>query len=365
MGELLEQFRDYVSLQLIGAREWERLVARVRELPVTIAAFPFGFEVPLHDHRPGADFGVSMIGGSQTAQLFKKIERSGAADLAYTGVVRFLDETDRKESPLRRIVGRKLLLEYDIDSASPGETPEPGIFLYPVGTMLAGGHTGGQIEDIGVTLDALDFSADRKADDRERQQVELVYRALDHNTHIGSAGTFPSRKRMVRLALMGFGSTAAVSEFLARAGWPGPTSLVNSTLAPLEKRGAFAHLGVHLDVHEDGVGPTLGLSLYAREGQWVKGKEHWAAALDGIREAGIAVPEKLTELYNWATGSQPLSGSSGPFVMVRGIHHLKITLSGNRISFVKGYIFVLLFSWPLELTPAEPDKNDVKATSIT
>lgn len=355
MGELLEQFRDYVSPRLVGAREWERLVARVRELPVTMAAFPFGFEVPLHDLRPGADFGVSLVGGSRTAELFQEMVRSGKADPATAGVARFLDETDREESPLRRIAGRKLLLEYDIDSAAPGEAPEPGIFLYPVGEALAGGGSGGQLEDIGALLDALDSGANRKADDRERRQVESVYRALDHGAHVGAAGTFPSRRRMVRLALMGFRRAPAVSEFLARAGWPGQCSLVDSTLAPLEERGAFARVGVHLDVHEDGLGPTLGLSLYAREGQWVKGKEHWTAMIDGIREAGIAAPEKLAELYNWAAGSQPLSGKSGPFVMVRGIHHLKITLSGNRIGPVKGYIFMLLFSWPLELPPTEPE----------
>ena len=152
---------------------------------------------------------------------------------------------------------------------------------------------------------------------------------------------------------MGFRKKNNVKKFLERVNWCGQQSAVEATLSPFEDRDAFERLGVHLDVHATGVGPTLGLSLYAREGQWLKGGESWTAIIEGIRETGIAIPEKLSELQNWASRSEPFTGKSGPFVVVRGIHHFKITLSGDRVDSVKGYIFLLLFSWPLDLSSSD------------
>ena len=329
------------------------MLSRVGELPVTMAAFPFGFEIPLHDPRPDADIGLSLVGGSRTAEAFKEAQRSGSAHPIMTGIAGILEETDREESALCRIVGRKMLLEYDVHSASTGALPDPGIFLYPDQQALAGGDADGKSEDIGVMLDALDSAVNRDPDPGERRQVEQVYRALGTDTHIGAAGTFPSRTRMVRLALMGFRKKNNVKKFLERVNWCGQQSAVEATLSPFEDRDAFERLGVHLDVHATGVGPTLGLSLYAREGQWLKGGESWTAIIEGIRETGIAIPEKLSELQNWASRSEPFTGKSGPFVVVRGIHHFKITLSGDRVDSVKGYIFLLLFSWPLDLSSSD------------
>ncbi|MDE0284996.1 MAG: hypothetical protein OXI88_12370 [Gammaproteobacteria bacterium] len=354
LGELLEQFRDRIPPALIGDREWKSLLARVRDLPVTIAAFPFGFEVPLHESNPRADFGASLVGGSRTAEILQGAAESARADLATAGMVSFLNETDREESPLRRIAGRKIMVEYDIDSPLPDKASSPAVFLYPEGQTLAGGGGEQQLEDLGIILGALDTAVNQEPDSAERQQVELVYRALSRDMYIRSVGTFPGRTRIVRLALMGFNRKGSVTEFLERAGWPGLCSLIDPTLSPIEESGAPAEIGLHLDVDASGVGPTLGLSLYAPEGQFMlKGREYWTAIIDGIRAAGIAVPEKLSALLEWSAGSEPLSGESGPFMSVRGIHHLKITVTGDQVGPVKGYIFLLLFSWPLEVGPHE------------
>lgn len=354
LGELLEQFRDRIPPTLIGDQEWERLLGRVRDLPVTIAAFPFGFEVPLHESNPRADFGASLVGGSRTAEILQEAGQSARADLATAGMVSFLNETDQEESPLRRIAGRKIMVEYDIDSALPGETTSPAIFLYPEGQTLAGGGGEQQLEDLGIILGALDTAVNQEPDPAERRQVELVYRALNPDMYIRSVGTFPGRTRIVRLALMGFNRKGSVTEFLERANWPGLFSLVDATLSPLRELGAAPDIGLHLDVDANGVGSTLGLSLYAPEGQFmVKGKEYWTAIIDSIRGTGSTVPEKLSELLTWSVGSESLSGKSGAFMSVRGIHHLKITVAGDRVGAVKGYIFLLLFAWPLESGPTE------------
>jgi len=67
MHDLLGRLRDRISPVLIGEQEWEHLLARAGTLPITMGAQPFGFELPLHDRRPRADFGVSRASGSGTA----------------------------------------------------------------------------------------------------------------------------------------------------------------------------------------------------------------------------------------------------------------------------------------------------------
>lgn len=85
-GELLERLRGSVSPALIGGPGWERLLERTRSLPATLAAFPFGFELPLHEQEPNADFGVSLIGGSRSASFFEDRGRSRDASPAAAGI---------------------------------------------------------------------------------------------------------------------------------------------------------------------------------------------------------------------------------------------------------------------------------------
>ncbi len=343
LGELLEQLRARVSPVLVGAGEWDMLLQRVGAYPVTLAAFPFGFEVPLHERRPGADFGVSLVGGSRTAELFKQAGRAAAAGSIEAGIAGFLEETDREESALRRVVGRKLLLEHDVVSAPPGAAPAPGIFLYPDAQTPVDRRQ----DEIGSALDALDSITGRNVDQSERRQVQRLCRTLTPDICIGAVGTFPARTRILRLAFTGFQSGHAVVRFLERAGWPGAGTLV-TTLAPLEARNAFVNLGVHLDVRAAGVGPAVGLSLYAREQQWLQGGRHWTALIEALREAGLALPEKLSALHDLAPEPEILAGKSGTYAIVQGIHHLKITLTGDQVGPVKGYIFLLLLCWPPE-----------------
>ena len=57
-----------------------------------------------------------------------------------------------------------------------------------------------------------------------------------------------------------------------------------------------------------------------------------------------------------AGGSQEpeaLFGKSGPFLLMRGIHHVKLVLAGGRFEQVKAYVFMLLLgSMPAGLTSA-------------
>lgn len=342
LGELLEQLRGRISPVLIGDPEWERLLERAHPMPATMAAFPFGFELPLHELQARSDFGVSVIGGSRTAAFFEKAGRSEDADPSVARIAWLLKETEAEDSPLRRVAGRKMLLEYDIDSTGRGRHPDPGVFLYPAEQVLMGDRSRQRLRDLGVVTDAVASATGREMDAAKRRQVEKVYLAMEPDSSIWGIGAFPARGSGLRLAITGFRSTRSIVAFLERAGWPGRHSIVESTVSRFEERNAFAYLGVHFDVQADGVGPTLGLSFYTAKGQWLKDMRHWTPLINGIGEDRLAVPEKLATLADSWSGSETLFGKSGPFVLVRGIHHIKFTVLGDRIEQVKAYVFMLM-----------------------
>ena len=117
MGELLGHFRNSISPILIGDPEWDRILDCAGKLPITLGALPFGFELPLHARRPEADFGVSVASGTRSAAFFRERARTDRTDDTARAITRLFRQMDAENSPLREIVGRKLMLEYDIGSA--------------------------------------------------------------------------------------------------------------------------------------------------------------------------------------------------------------------------------------------------------
>ena len=346
LGELLARLRGHISSVLIGDREWEQLLERARQLPVTMAALPFGFELPLHEHQPGADLGVSVVGGTGSAAYFENMIRCGNEDPVISGIVGLLHETEREGSHLGRVIGRKMMLEYDVWSAPGATRPAPGIFLRPAERPIMGGGDDERTQDIGVVLAALVSAVGWSFDSAERRLTEHVHLAQPADTRIDSFGAFPARERAIRLALTGFRSLHDIAEFLERAGWRGGRAL--STVSSLEEHGGFVSLGAHIDVRSDGLGPSLGLSFIAKHrvakdpSYWLDRPDQWTTFFNGLRQEELAVPEKLEALAAWSPGPTTLFGASGAFVLVRGIHHIKLVLSGGRIAQVKAYPFMAM-----------------------
>ena len=331
---------------LIGALEWEGVLERARGLPVTMAAFPFGFELPLHEPRPSADLGVSVVGGSRTAAFFEEAGRSEDADPSSTAIARLLAEMASEESPLRRVAGRKMLLEYDVDPTPGAAQPDPGIFLYPPEEVLVGDGSRQRLRDLGVVVDAVASATGRELDAGERRRIEAVYLAMEPDATIRAVGSFPSRERGMRLAMTGFRKTRDMMAFLERAGWSGDHAAVAAIASLFEERRAFAYLGAHFDMDAGGVGPTLGVSFFASEEQWLKDIRHWTPLIEGISEARLAVLDKLSELAKTSSGAETLFGRSGPFMLVRGVQHFKLVVTADGIEQVKAYIFCLMLASP-------------------
>ena len=349
MADLLGYFRNRVSPVLVGDAAWARILECAGQLPITMGALPFGFELPLHDHRPRADLGVSLASGTRPAAFFEERERTDASDETARAIGRVFRQMDAEGSPLGEIVGRKLMLEYDIGSANDGERPLPGLFLRPGERPIVGAS--GQVGDVGTVVDALVLL--RRLGEESRR-TGLRGAGLPR-----TAGRYAPRL-VRRLPFPAAGDPTRdhglqeprqeVGRYLEDTGWPGEIPAVDSVIARFRERAEIVRTGINVDVLEEGLGPTLGLTLivkqrYTKDSRyWLDGLTDWDPFLEALGQEELVVPEKLAELAHWVSKPTPLFGKSGRFVLLRGIHHIKLVLAGGRLEKAKAYVFMVLSS---------------------
>lgn len=337
VGEMLEQFRNRIPSVLVDGPGWDRLLARARTLPVSLATSGFGFELRLHEREPRADLGLPVYGGSSSAAHFEEWCRSRPEDSSATALLRLQRELGRHKSALRRIAGTKLMLEYDVDPAGAGAFPDPGIFLAPAGD-------GGIREpgDLGAMADAVAVANGRQPNIAERRQAERLFLAMPPGARIGNVGAFPERPRALRLVVTDLGTTSELTSFLDRIDWAGRPAAVVPFVSDMEKRGAFASLAASFDVGPEGVRLPLGVSFFVGDMDWLKHIDPWMELIGGIRERNHAVPEKLSALAESWCGTEAVFGRCGMLLVVTGIHHIKIVLSHDGLEQVKAYVFLLV-----------------------
>jgi len=357
-SEVLSQLAGHIPPDLICGKGWTRLLERAREIPPTVAAFPFGFEIPMSEPEPTADLGISIIGNTRSATFFERQGRCMDATASAAGLTGLLTETRSTDSAVRQIVGHKMMMEYDIASAPDGKNPAPGVFVRPTEQLITGNNQ--QTDALATVLDAIVAAAGWNPDCEEHTSVMRVYQAMASNNRIDSFGVFPSRKRMVRLAITGFQTPSDILAFLERAGWPGqPEALADPVIIRFFESDALVDMGAHIDVNSDGPGAALGLSFMAKKRMandpqyWIDSPRQWAALMDCLHESDLVVPEKLNALNNWPSNPEPLIGKSGIMVLMRGIHHIKITLCNDRADAVKAYIYCLICPWSNEYKTLE------------
>ena len=346
LGELLGHFRNRISPVLIGDPQWERILERAADLPIAMGAFPFGFELPLHEPEPVADLGVSLAGGTRAAAFFRERVRDDRTDETAAAITRLFGHMEGENPTLREIVGRKLMLEYDIGSAPDGGSPIPGMFLRPGERPIAG--TAGQVNDVGTVVDALVSCVGWTEYDAKRRNAERAYLAQPEDTRLDSFGVFPSRSRSIRLAVMGFKGRRELRAYLKHAGWPGRIAAVDAVIERFQERTNIVRTGVNLDVRAEGLGPTLGLTPIVRQRYtndpryWLDGLTDWDPVLEALQHEELVVPEKLASLAGWVSRPTVLFAKSGRFVLLRGIHHIKLVVADNRLEKAKAYVFMVL-----------------------
>lgn len=346
MQDLLNHFRYMVSPILIGETEWVDVLDRASKLPITLAALPFGFELPLHDPEPHADFGVSLASGTRTAAFFEECTRTDSTDLTARIIQNIFDKIESTHSELQNIVGRKLMLEYDIGSAQAGNHEVPGMFLRPSERPIIGATE--QTNDVSLVVDSLITSVGWDRDARERANVKQTYLAQPADTRMDSFGVFPSRDRLVRLAVMGFKSQRDVADYLRSLAWPGDISAVVDVISRFQERVNVVRTGLNIDVHDYGIGPTLGLTLIVKQRYthdaryWLDGLTDWDPFLAALSHEALVDKNKLQELATWVKKPSNLFGKAGQYLLLRGIHHIKLVIEADQLRKAKAYVFMVL-----------------------
>ena len=247
---------------------------------------------------------------------------------------------------MREIVGRKLMLEYDIGSAGNRSSALPGMFLRPGERPVLGAC--GQADDVSTVVDALVSCLGWETTRAERDNVQRAYLAQPDDTRMDSFGVFPSRARSIRLAIMGFKSEREICSYLDDTGWPGETSAVEAVISRFKERAEIVRSGANIDLQEEGLGPTLGLTLivkqrYTKDSRyWLDGLTDWDPFLEALGHEELVVPEKLDALGGWVSRPTTLFAKTGRFVLLRGIHHIKLVISEDRLQKAKAYVFMVL-----------------------
>lgn len=346
MGSLLEGFRNRISPVLIGAPEWERILDCAGKLPITLAAAPFGFELPLHSPGPEADFGVTLVSGTRAAAFFEERARADNTDATAGAITRLCGQIETRDSPLCEIVSRKLMLEYDIGPAREGQGSFPGMFLWPGARRIIGAS--GQEDDLVMVGGALASCMDWEVSDAKRNTLRRAYLAMPEDTQVGSFGIFPSRSRAIRLSVMGLKSQQQVRRYLEDTGWPGDITAVNSVIARFKQRVDIARIGLNIDVQEDGIGPTLGFTPIVKHkfiteaDYWLDNLIDWAPFLEALEQEDIIFSDKIKAVADWVSKPTPLFARSGRYILLQGIHHVKLVISENQLQQAKAYAFMAL-----------------------
>ncbi|MYD45312.1 MAG: hypothetical protein F4W92_03040 [Gammaproteobacteria bacterium] len=346
LGDLLVFFRDRIAHTLIGESHWQRILERAETLPIEMGALPFGFEIPLHERQPIADFGVSLASGTRTASFYKELQRTNTGDETTNAILKLFQQMDSDGSKLRDIVGRKLMLEYDISSDSEDTHRLPGMFLRPGERPIMGG--GSQVDDVNTVVDALVSCVGWSRNVAERKHVEHSYLEQPAHTRTDSFGIFPSRARSIRLAVMGFNDTQELCTYLENTGWPGQISVVESVVSRFHERANVVRSGVNIDVQTNGLGPSLGLTLIVKQRftkdsrYWLDGQTDWEPFLRALSFEDVVYAKKIKDLENWHSKPTVLFAKSGRFVLLQGIHHIKLVISDNQLQKVKAYLFLVL-----------------------
>ena len=68
----------------------------------------------------------------------------------------------------------------------------------------------------------------------------------------------------------------------------------------------------------------------------------WAPFLEALDQEDIVYSDKIKALADWVSKPTPLFAKSGRYIMLRGIHHVKLVISGDQLRKAKAYVFMVL-----------------------
>ena len=343
LSDLLGHFRNRISPVLIGDTEWLQLLECGAKLPIAMGAHPFSFEIPLHTREPCADLCVTLASGTQSAENF--LIQAKSDDIARV-VSLLLKRIEEKNSQLREIIGRKLMLQFDSASDWKSRLSLRSLFLRPDLKPILG--TTGRENDVGIISKSLADSFGWSMSKQHLNHLQQVYLAQPSETRMDSFCINQSKLRAIQLSILGFSKRQDIRNYLDNAAWTGQLSVVDAIIARFAQRMPLARVGLNVDVGENAVEPTLGLILIIEQRQkkdsryWLDGLTDWNPVLQALSEEEIVIPEKLQALAGWTSKPTRLFASSGHYILLCGIHHIKLVIDQNGLVEVKAYVYMAL-----------------------
>lgn len=306
---LLAGCRPLVPATLIDAAGWSRVLRCGRGLPASVVDGYFGFECDLAASPGDADLAVAVPAGSRLARhLFAAEARAAGSPLGGAKWAASLGD---------------LVLEYDLAGFAPGAAPPPGIFVP------------GKFSNVAELFGALSGAVGWRGEAKLRQAAERVAAALPDGKVAVQAGVMPGRApRALRIVVWGI-AERAIAAFLARAGWPGPSALVEASLAAIGD--AADSMAVALAIGADGPAPRLGLELYGGPKWYQADRTAWRPLIDRAQALGWCRPAKAAGLRAWPRIDR-LLGDGAAYRVRQGIHHLKVVIEPGAATFAKGYL---------------------------
>jgi hypothetical protein len=251
-------------------------------------------------------------------------------------------------SPLHRGVD-DVWFELDLDD--PGEEdsgPAPSLFFGPKVAHLEAATVDdperrAQRGSVEILCAALALLRGAPLAGPWRDQLVRCVEALPPSARIFQVGLMLSRpSQPVRLCITNL-PAAAISPYLARAGWEDPAAGLDPLLADLAP--VAGSIKLTLDVSAD-VGSRIGLECYpGMDHAWQPGPR-WEALLDHLVRRGLATEAKRAALLAFpglgaaADDLAALLGGQAERVLVRWLHHAKVTYEPGRLSGAKAYLAV-------------------------
>lgn len=338
---------------LLAGEGFDRILAVGARLPAVAAGY-MGFELPLGRPEPAADLCAALYPGGPLAGFLARSGRSARPGSAEAALGAFAGRFTARDAPWARAT-RVSLLEYD----AAGEPPAaglPGVFLVfhrPV--AIGGGASAARIADVAVR--GLPGALGLPALSAARPAVLQVLEAFAGAARVSNAGIFPRRSAdSLRLVFVGAGA-AWVDGALRSLAWRGPADDLRAALADL---GRFPiSLGLSLDVDAAGVGPRIGLELFAGPagGAWAEGSpSDWEPLMEHLTGLGLCSPEKAAGLRAWS-GRRRVFTAWGVRIACRGVNHVKVSFGGAAPS-AKAYAGLAL------LPPAAPAGPPAAAAAL-
>ena len=116
--------------------------------------------------------------------------------------------------------------------------------------------------------------------------------------------------------------------YLTRAGWSGPADLAGELAA--EAASFDLKVSLAIDVTEYGLGPRIGLELFASIG-WKAPPPLWYPFLKRLLDRGLCLPEKERALRRLPR-RELVFMNDGARWLLSGINHVKVVISDGSVS---------------------------------